>query len=64
MLKPHLFFIDSKVKSDIVGKEIASRIRKWYWMLFSVKFKARYGGLKIGGKIIVAILYLSVSISR
>ena len=48
------------MKSDIVGKEIASRIRKWYWMLFSVKFKARYGGLKIGGKIIVAILYLSV----
>ena len=46
------------MKSGIIGKEIASRIRKWYWMLFYVMFKARYAGLKLTGHLIVAGLVL------
>ena len=50
------YFSSIKAKSGTIGQEIASSVRKWSWMLFSVKFKARYEGLKLGGHLIVAIL--------
>ena len=53
-----------QVKSGIIGKEIASRMRKWYWMLFYVKFKTRYAGLKSTGHLIEARLYFIQPVSN
>ena len=50
------FFSSNPIKSGTVGKSIARGVRKWYWTLFSVKIGARYGGGKLTGHLIWAIL--------
>ena len=48
------------VKSGTIRKRIARRLKKWYWILFSVNIRARYWGLKSTGNLISALLYKAI----
>ena len=52
------FFSSNKAKSGTIRKIIARRLIRWCWTLFSVKIGARYGGWKLTGHLIWALLYL------
>ena len=50
------FFSSNQAKSGTIRKIIARRLIKWCWTLFSVKIGARYGGWKLTGHLIWALL--------
>ena len=51
------FFSSNQAKSGTIRKIIARRLIRWCWTLFFVRIGARYGGWKLTGHLISALLY-------